>query len=80
VSIMDPDTFGRKYTDWALQKLEVVGHFVDAETGIAAPVVNSSKEGQGTPLDGINPEGQAFVVLLYSAWRDWITVIDHGSR
>jgi rhamnogalacturonyl hydrolase YesR len=78
-AVLDPQSFGTKYTDWALRKLDVVGRFVDVETGIAAPVVNSLREGQRTPLDGVNPEGQAFVVLLYAAWRDWKINIDRGT-
>jgi rhamnogalacturonyl hydrolase YesR len=73
MAILEPVGFGERYTSWAASKLEAVGGHIDGETGIVAPVVNSLKEGQRTPLDGINPEGQAFVVLLYAAWRDWQT-------
>lgn len=71
MAVLEPQTFGSKYPGWACQKLEIVGRCIDVESGIAAPVVNSLKEGQAAPLDGINPEGQAFIVLLYAAWRDW---------
>jgi rhamnogalacturonyl hydrolase YesR len=71
MAILEPSIFGERYTEWATTKLEAVGRHIDEETGIAAPVVNSLNEGQRTPLEGVNPEGQAFVVLLYAAWRDW---------
>lgn len=71
MAVLAPDVFGTKYTDWALRKMEAVGRCIDVETGIAAPVVNPLKESQRTPLSGPSPEGQAFVVLLYAAWKDW---------
>ncbi len=71
MAVLEHGIFGEQYTGWATSKLEAVGRHIDEETGIVAPVVNSLKEGQRTPLNGINPEGQAFVVLLYAAWRDW---------
>jgi rhamnogalacturonyl hydrolase YesR len=71
MAVLNPRNFGIEYTIWATEKLEAVGRHIDPETGIAAPVVNSLSEGQPTPLDGVNPEGQAFVVLCYAAWRDW---------
>ncbi|KAJ4324832.1 hypothetical protein N0V94_001061 [Neodidymelliopsis sp. IMI 364377] len=73
MAVLEPEIFKSKYTDWALQKMNAVGQCLDVDTGIASPVVNSLKESQRTPLSGPNPEGQAFVVLLYAAWRDWKT-------
>ncbi|KAF3051993.1 hypothetical protein E8E11_010634 [Didymella keratinophila] len=71
MAVLDPSIFDTKYTDWALQKMNAVARCVDIGTGIVAPVVNPLKESQRTPLGGPSPEGQAFVVLLYAAWRDW---------
>jgi len=79
MSILEPGTFGERYIGWAKRKLESVSRHVDEDSGIVAPVVNSLKEGQRTPLNGINPEGQAFVVLLYAAWRDRRTVAEDAS-
>ncbi|KAJ4990199.1 hypothetical protein SVAN01_04290 [Stagonosporopsis vannaccii] len=70
MAVMAPEVFG-KYAGWAVEKMRVVSHNIDKETGIAAPVVNALNEGQRTSLDGTNPEGQAFVVLMYAAWQDW---------
>ncbi|KAI4648232.1 hypothetical protein J4E93_004644 [Alternaria ventricosa] len=79
MALLEPGTFGERYVGWATCKLESVSRYIDEETGVAAPVVNSLKEGQRTPLNGINPEGQAFVVLLYAAWRDRRTVAEDAS-
>ncbi|KAF2627941.1 Six-hairpin glycosidase [Macroventuria anomochaeta] len=71
MAVLEPGIFGTKYTNWALLRMDTVGRCIDVETGIAAPVVNPLRESQRTPLSGSNPEGQAFVVLMYAAWRDW---------
>ncbi|KAL1795109.1 hypothetical protein ACET3X_006925 [Alternaria dauci] len=71
MAVLEPALFEKRYTDWAISKLDAVSRHIDEETGIAAPVVNSLNEGQRTPLKGVNPEGQAFIVSLYAAWRDW---------
>lgn len=70
MAVLEPEVC-EKYTDWAERKLVAVFRHIDEETGVAAPVVNALKEDQRDPLDGTNPEGQAFVVLMYAAWRDW---------
>ncbi|KAF3001502.1 hypothetical protein E8E13_008952 [Curvularia kusanoi] len=71
MAVLEPCVFGETYTNWALRKIDAVSHHIDKETGVAAPVVNALKERQRVPLKGTNPEGQAFVVLMYAAWRDW---------
>jgi rhamnogalacturonyl hydrolase YesR len=69
---LEPDVFGAKYIFWASQKMETIALCIDAKTGIVSPVVNPLKESQESPSEGVSPEGQAFVVLMYAAWRDWI--------
>lgn len=71
IAVLEPDVFQARYTDWALKKMDIVRQCIDAETGVVAPVVNPLKENQRTPLSGPSPEGQAFVALMYAAWRDW---------
>jgi rhamnogalacturonyl hydrolase YesR len=71
MAVLHPAVFDERYTAWASAKLQAVARHVDPQTGIAGPVVNSLRESQRLPLGGINPEAQAFVVLLYAAWRDW---------
>jgi rhamnogalacturonyl hydrolase YesR len=76
MAMLDPVVFGTKYTQWALRKMDIVGRYIDAKTGIAKPVVNPLQESQRTVLSGPSPEGQAFIVLMYAAWRDWKTQSD----
>ncbi|KAH7086794.1 hypothetical protein FB567DRAFT_51516 [Paraphoma chrysanthemicola] len=71
MAVLEPDVFGTRYSDWAMRKWEVVKRCVDEETGIVAPVVNPTKDEQRTPLKGVSPEAQAFVVMLYAARQDW---------
>jgi rhamnogalacturonyl hydrolase YesR len=72
MAVLKPSVFGqRNYIDWALKKMGVVESCVDQETGVIAPVVNPTTDDQRTPLDGVSPEAQAFVILLFAACRDW---------
>jgi hypothetical protein len=78
LSVLLPSMFGNEYANWATKKLEAIAQHIDPVMGIAAPVVNSLNERQRTPLDGVNPEAQAFIVLCYAAWRDWRAAKDQG--
>ncbi|KAJ5059395.1 hypothetical protein J3E74DRAFT_48523, partial [Bipolaris maydis] len=60
---------GGEYIEWAVDKMRVVAEHVDVRTGVAAPVVNSLRESQQMPVGEVNPEAQAFIVLLFAAWR-----------
>ena len=74
MAVLEPGVFGAKgkYVEWAMKKMEIVmRRCVNEETGVVAPVVNPTTDDQRTPLDGVSPEAQTFVVLLYAAWRDW---------
>ena len=75
MAVLEPEVFGERYTEWALRKMEVVKKCVDEDTGTVRPVVNPTTDDQRSPLDGVSPEAQAFVVLLYAAWRDWKRVV-----
>lgn len=79
MDVLEPGVFGATYTDWAKRKMEVVSRCIDEETGIVRPVVNPLEEGQEKPLEGPSPEGQAFVVLMFAAWRDWDEHVSQGS-
>jgi hypothetical protein len=57
----------------------IVKKCVDEETGIVAPVVNPTTDDQRTPLDGVSPEAQSFVVLLYAAWKDFNEANDRNA-
>ncbi|KAI1818000.1 hypothetical protein GGS20DRAFT_426833 [Poronia punctata] len=69
MAMLEPDTFGDKYTIWADEKrgeiLERIG-----DDGLLSPVVN--------PLDWhdrepslASPEAQSFAVLMFAAYRDF---------
>lgn len=60
-----------KYAAWAGKKREAVFAHVDGD-GIARPAVNSLKHGQREPFEGVNPEGESFLLLLAAAWRDCV--------
>lgn len=72
MAVLEPRIFGAEYSDWALRKMCIVGQCIDADTGIIVPVVNPLQESQKTAMNGVSPEGQAFVVLMYVAWQDWV--------
>ena len=74
MAVLEPEVFGAKgrYVEWAMKKMEIITRdCVNEETGVVAPVVNPTTDDQRSPLDGVSPEAQAFVVLLYAAWRDF---------
>jgi rhamnogalacturonyl hydrolase YesR len=76
MAVLEPSMFGERYTRWAVGKMEVVGESIDTETGIVGPVVIPTKDEHRAPLDGVSPEAQAFVVLMYAAWKDWKGVVE----
>ncbi|KAF2437483.1 hypothetical protein P171DRAFT_437851 [Karstenula rhodostoma CBS 690.94] len=75
VAVLEPKTFGREYTDWAVEKMGVVDGHINteegADKGIVAPAVNPLNWWDTTPYTTGSPEGQSFVVLLHAAYRDW---------
>lgn len=70
-SFLEPGEQRQGYVTWANRKREAVFGHVGAD-GIAKPAVNSLKHNQREPLDGPNPEGESFLLLLASAWRDCV--------
>ncbi|KAF2875071.1 hypothetical protein BDV95DRAFT_486481 [Massariosphaeria phaeospora] len=82
LAMLEPEVFegtseraGMRYLEWAERKRRAVFASVDPETGIAKPAVNPLKHKQREPLTTGSPEGQAFVVGLWAAWRDWRGVV-----
>jgi hypothetical protein len=67
---LEPNTFGKDYTDWASAKMAVVDGKIGGN-GIVAPAVNPLNWNDKTPFTTGSPEGQSFVVLLHAAERDW---------
>lgn len=77
---LEAGTFGKTYTEWAVQKKNTISCCIDLEVGIVEPVVNPLNESQRKPLDGISPEGQVFVVLLQASWKDWESTTKDSVR
>ncbi|KAF2869521.1 hypothetical protein BDV95DRAFT_498199 [Massariosphaeria phaeospora] len=71
MAVLMPDMFGAEYTEWAVRKKDVVDGRIDGKTGIVAPAVNPLNWKDRTPFTSGSPEGQAFVILLHAAYRDW---------
>jgi rhamnogalacturonyl hydrolase YesR len=71
MAVLEPDVFDSTYTEWAMRKMDNIEGCVHQSSGIVAPVVNPTSDEQCTPLVGVSPEAQAFVVMMYAAWRDW---------
>lgn len=69
MAVMQPDVFG-KYTTWAHQKRQVVLNRADKD-GMAQPAVNSLEHLSRKPVQR-SAEGQAFVLMMLSAWRDCV--------
>jgi rhamnogalacturonyl hydrolase YesR len=76
--VLAPDTFGDEYYDWAEAIRKKIGG-VDADgnphitkNGTATPAVNPLGWGDTEPWTAGSPEGNNFVVLMYTAWRDCI--------
>ncbi|KAG6910735.1 hypothetical protein DXG01_008267 [Tephrocybe rancida] len=78
MAVLQPQACGQKYVIWADGIRGVLGgkdangnpHITD--DGVATPAVNPLAWKDTTPFTTGSPEGQALVVLMYSAWRDCI--------
>jgi rhamnogalacturonyl hydrolase YesR len=86
MAVLRPAIFNNQtYLDWADDIRETIGtsdsmgkpHVTD--TGVVTPAVNPLWWKDTTPFVWGSPEGQAFVVLMYTAYRDciasWICVV-----
>ncbi|TFK60605.1 hypothetical protein BDN72DRAFT_779178 [Pluteus cervinus] len=68
-----PSRFGSKYVQWADSIRAVIGdgnHI--SSNGAVHPAVNPLNWSDTTPFLTGSPEGNNFVVLLYTAWRDCV--------
>lgn len=65
---LQPERFGKIYTEWADEKREAVKTMI-GDDGILAPVVNPLNWNDRTPA-AKSPEAQSFAVLMFSAYRD----------
>jgi rhamnogalacturonyl hydrolase YesR len=71
MAVIQPETFGKGYTDWAERKMDVVDSKIDEGSGIVHPACNPLDWHDRSPFTTGSPEGQSFVVLLHAAYRDW---------
>ncbi|MCJ1308885.1 hypothetical protein MMC25_002540 [Agyrium rufum] len=72
-AVIAPQTFGHSYTQLADRWRDAVSRVVDNDTGIVEPVCNPYDWKDKVPLKGGSPEAQAMVVLLYCAYRDYLS-------
>ncbi|KAJ6782467.1 hypothetical protein PWT90_04831 [Aphanocladium album] len=71
MAVNDPDMFPQKYIDWADKSRKSIGPQQE-EDGIVAPTVNPLGWKDRNKFYAGSPEGQAFVVNLYTAYRDCV--------
>lgn len=72
MAVMRPEVFAKSsYLDWMHRKRRAVIQRVD-ENGISRPAVNPLKPKSRAPFTGISPEGEGFILLLSTAWRDCV--------
>lgn len=76
--VLQPQIFGDQYLNWAdgiratLSGEDRRGKPHITADGIATPAVNPLAWLDKKPFTTGSPEGQAFVVLMYTAWRDCV--------
>jgi rhamnogalacturonyl hydrolase YesR len=71
MSVLNPAVFAQaKYVDWAHEKRKAVLERVDYN-GFAYPAVNPLKHASREPISE-SPEGESFLLMLGSAWRDCV--------
>lgn len=74
--LLRPKTYGSKYINWAdgirktIARNDARGAPHVKSTGVVTPAVNPLNWKDPKPVTTGSPEGQAFVVLMYAAWRD----------
>ncbi|KAF9457817.1 hypothetical protein BDZ94DRAFT_1174858 [Collybia nuda] len=80
MAVLQPKACGDKYINWAegirrtLGGRDTNGNPHITRGGVATPAVNPLGWLDPKPVTTGSPEGQAFVVLMYAAWRDCVLV------
>ncbi|KAJ3980119.1 hypothetical protein F5890DRAFT_1568966 [Lentinula detonsa] len=78
MAVLQPRTFGSSYIQWAegirttLGGNDSAGNPHVTSNGTVTPAVNPLNWFDTTPYTAGSPEGNNFVVLMYTAWRDCI--------
>ncbi|EME43355.1 hypothetical protein DOTSEDRAFT_89249 [Dothistroma septosporum NZE10] len=72
MAVMRPDVFAKPMLlDWAHRKRRAVIKRID-DNGIARPAQNPLQHNSKIPFTGISGEGESFLLLLGTAWRDCV--------
>jgi rhamnogalacturonyl hydrolase YesR len=80
MAVLRPKTFGDNHIRWADGIRKVIagtdwrGQLHVKADGVVTPAINPLNWRDPHPVTTGSPEGQAFVVLLYAAWRDCVLV------
>ena len=69
--VNDPVMFPQKYVDWADANRKALGHQQGGD-GVVVPAVNPYDWHDRNKYYNGSPEGQAFMVYLYTAFRDCV--------
>lgn len=78
MALLQPQAFGNSYIEWAeiirgtLAGTDPAGYPHVSKDGIIAPTVDPLNWFSTEPYTAGSPEGNAFVVMMYAAWRDCI--------
>jgi hypothetical protein len=72
MAVNDPGTYDQQYIAWADARRKAVGATQNAK-GVFSPAVNPLDGKSRTPLTTGSPEGQAFTVFMYAAFRDCVS-------
>ncbi len=71
MAVNDPGMFGQSYITWADTNRKAIANY-QGSNGIFAPTINPYNWFDRSPYTGGSPEGQAFTVYLYTAYRDCV--------
>ncbi len=71
MAVIDPAMFPEKYIKWADTNRQALAKYQDTR-GIFSPAVNPYNWLDRTKYTSGSPEGQAFTVYLYTAYRDCV--------
>jgi hypothetical protein len=73
MAVNDPGTFSQKYIDWADTNRKALAQYQSVGSeGIFSPAVDPYNWLDRTKYTSGSPEGQAFTVYLYTAYRDCV--------
>jgi hypothetical protein len=71
MAVNDPGTFGQQYITWADANRKAVGQ-TQSSNGVFSPAVDPLNWLSRTEFTTGSPEGQAFTVFMYTAFRDCV--------